>query len=181
MPKPKKNSRKKSAKKSEHESVDTLKLIEKFMRNKNLWETYVDKSSLLQKFFTHIAAQAAENLDSTDSDSPRDRIFDLIMLHLDELQPYKKFIKILRQDAASWPILARVLLRQAPQWLNDLNLQRSSMQRCAWISAFFGVYAYGLWLWLSDESKDRAKTMAGIDRALMRIDMILQRFSPQQN
>ena len=150
------------------------------MRDQNLWETYPDKSGFLKSFFKDVSTRAAKKMDS-DSGSARDKIFDYLMLQFDELEPYKKFIRILRHDTASWPLLLGVLCRSSVSWINDLDLQQSSKLRCAWVLALCGIYPYGLWLWLHDNSGDHAKLMAAIDRALMRIDMILQQITAMKS
>ncbi len=109
-----------------------------------------------------------------DADTPRDRLFDVLMRRFDALAPYKAGLAKVLRDTDLDPV-AR--LCGAPR------LTRSM----AWMLEAAGIDSHGpagalrtqglglLWLgamrvWLADDSPDMAKTMAALDARLRRAD-----------
>ena len=109
-----------------------------------------------------------------DEDTPRDRLFDVLMRRFDALAAYKPGLVSVLRDTGLDPV-AR--LRAAAQ------LSRSM----AWMLEAAGIDSHGpagalrtqglalLWfgamrVWLADDSPDMAKTMAALDARLRRAD-----------
>ena len=116
-----------------------------------------------------------------DADTPRDRLFDVLMRRFDALAPYKAGLAKVLRDTGLDPV-AR--LRGAPR------LTRSM----AWMLEAAGIDSHGpagalrtqglalLWqgamrVWLADDSPDMAKTMAALDARLRRADRCAATFT----
>ena len=136
---------------------------------------HASKTSLLLAFQYHIDDLVMEAVDPEDAhESTRNRLFDLLMLRFDLLQPYKAALMRLARELPRDPLAFAAWSR---------NLRRSM----AWILATCGgpdggwrgrLHANGLvalWLltarvWLEDDSADLAKTMAALDKNLSRAE-----------
>ena len=103
-----------------------------------------------------------------DVKNPRDALFDAVMSRFDVLQENRKAILAIARDARRDPALARVLAASAIKGMGEtleavgLNAPPESL-RAAGLGA---VYAWAFVVWSRDESRDMAKTMAALDKAL---------------
>jgi AcrR family transcriptional regulator len=134
-----------------------------------------DKHRLLMAFTRRIDAAVLAGGGAGDpAETPRDRLFDVLMRRFDALAPYKPAIRR----------IARVLYRDplaAACQLARLAGAMALMLECAGIDStgvcgrlrvkgLALVYGAALKAWLADDSPDQAATMAMLDRALMRAE-----------
>jgi len=103
------------------------------------------------------------------SGAPHDRLFDLLMARFDILQLNRKAIETMaeaaRRDGALSCALARAAMASA--WrLTDAAHLDAPPPRPVIAAGLIAVYAYAFFAWRRDESRDMAKTMAALDRAL---------------
>jgi ubiquinone biosynthesis protein COQ9 len=120
----------------------------------------------------------AEVLQGTVSDgggdSPRERLFDVLMRRVDALQPHRSGVLRLLDDAASDPFLALALLSGLPRsmaWM--LEAAGIGTHGCAGAlraQGLVGVWLYAVRAWARDASPDLGSTMAALDRALDRAE-----------
>jgi AcrR family transcriptional regulator len=107
-------------------------------------------------------------------DSPRDRLFDVIMRRLDALTPRKAAILAILRDAPFDPagslLLAPRLGRSLAWMLEAAGLASSGLRGLARLQGLAAVYAVTLRVWARDDSPDMARTMATLDRALRRAE-----------
>lgn len=110
----------------------------------------------------------------TGGDSPRERLFDVLMRRIDTLQPHRRGVLRLLDDAAADPFLALALLAGLPRsmaWM--LEAASVGTQGCAGAlraQGLVGVWLYTVRAWARDPSPDFGATMAALDRALDRAE-----------
>jgi ubiquinone biosynthesis protein COQ9 len=110
----------------------------------------------------------------TDGESSRDRLFDVLMRRVDALQPHRRGVLRLLDDAKTDPFLALALLSGLPHsmaWM--LEAAAIGTLGCAGAlraHGLVGVWLYTLRAWTRDASADLGSTMAALDRALDRAD-----------
>ena len=100
--------------------------------------------------------------------APQDALFDLLMARFDILQKNRKAIlgmsEAARQDRELSCALARATLDGAYRLIDAANL--SALPRPLAAAGLAAVYGWAFCAWRKDESRDMAKTMAALDRAL---------------
>ena len=146
-----------------------------------LHAVYPTRNAILKAFSARIdAAVLAGDTGDLGDESPRDRLFDVIMRRLDVLSVHRK---------AAWSII-RASLENPASAVQGFCLTQSSMR---WMLEAAGIDAGGpagalrtkglmlVWLdvlrvWQSDESEDMARTMAHLDKRLALAER-LQRFA----
>jgi AcrR family transcriptional regulator len=138
---------------------------------------FPDKHSLLREFTRRIDAAVLAGGGAVDpAETPRDRLFEVLMRRFDALSPHKPAIRR----------IARVLYRDpfaAACQVARLTAAMALMLECAGIDStgvcgrlrvkgLALVYSAALKTWLADDSPDQAATMAALDRALMRAERL---------
>ena len=112
----------------------------------------------------------------TDGESPRDRIFDLLMRRLDALQPHRAGIVRFTKELPFHPILTLLLgagMEQSMGWmLEAAGISSHGPAGIVRIKGLTVVWVYTLNAWIKDDSADLAATMAALDRALDRADQV---------
>lgn len=105
---------------------------------------------------------------------PRDRVFELIMSRLEAMAPFRAGLIRLSKEARRDPELALVIacrLDRSMAWLQDAAGSRSGGLRSRLQRHLLtGIYLKTLNVWTADDSGDLAKTMAGLDKDLRRIE-----------
>ena len=133
----------------------------------------------IQRYFNDILERSVEPLDQADT--PRDRVFDVVMVSLEMLEPYRHGVESIYRGLLKDPLN---LLFVSPAF-------RRSMQA---VAAFAGLDVSGLkghvtsdglgllWLntfrvWLDDDGAELAKTMAELDKSLRRLEGVCERMA----
>lgn len=105
-------------------------------------------------------------------ESPRDRLFDVIMRRFDAMAADRKALRtILRQSTDDpWALLCggRRMLRTMALILETAGISASGLGGLAKIHGVAAVYLYVFKTFLEDDSTDLARTMAALDKALRR-------------
>jgi AcrR family transcriptional regulator len=103
-------------------------------------------------------------------DTPRDRVFDIVMSRFDALLPHRDGVsRIARElpfDHASGVVLALALPRSAAWMLAGAGLKLDGPLTPLRVAAITGLYLSIFRVWLDDRSEDMSKTMAALDRKL---------------
>lgn len=127
-----------------------------------------------------IAAQMKETdrlvLESGDSDmaeeSPRDRLFDVLMRRMEALVPHKTALRSLMRSAMCNPGLALALNRlsvRSQRWmLTAADISASGPKGAMRAQGLALIFARVLRVWLNDSDPGHARSMAELDRALTR-------------
>ena len=112
----------------------------------------------------------------TPGESPRDRLFDVLMRRLDVLQPHRAGITRFMHDLPFHPLLTMLLgagMQRSMGWmLEAAGLSASGPAGLARIQGLTAVWVFTLRAWTKDESADLATTMAALDKALDRADQV---------
>ena len=140
---------------------------------------YPTKALLLNEFMRHIDDLVlAQNAPFDEFDLERDRIFEILMLRFEAMQPYKEALRQINRDLPKEPIN---IIANGP----SAALSMTKMLAAANLTAngLLGIaHAHGLlvvWLatarvWLQDDTPDMTQTMAALDRNLRRGEKFLK-------
>lgn len=128
-------------------------------------------SALLHRIDRQVLAQVTK---IDDSETPRDRLFEILMMRFDALQQHRSVFVSLIRDLRRRPFL---LLMRAPAVVHSMALmliasgiEASSPIGMARAHVLAAAYGGMLKTWLSDDSSDLAKTMSAVDKALGRLE-----------
>jgi AcrR family transcriptional regulator len=138
--------------------------------------------------FAVLAAQFAridkQVLDGIDADmaqeSPRERLFDIMMRRLEALAPHKAAIRSLGRSARCNPPLALALngmTARSQQWmLTAAGISAHGLRGAVRSQGLALLYADVMRTWLHDDDPGLARTLAALDRALGRGAQLSQCF-----
>ncbi len=105
-------------------------------------------------------------------DSPKDRLFDVLMRRLEALAPYKAAVRSLMRSAICNPGLALALNRlgvRSMRWmLTAAGIDVSGTKGMVRAQGLALIFAQALRVWMDDEEPGLDRTMAELDRALTR-------------
>ncbi len=140
-------------------------------------EYFDDKSDILAAYGRKIDVRMLEGISSNAADmSHREQIFDIIMERFDIVNENRdSILSILnsfkgdpKEALLSLPHLGRSITRV----LEAANIPTDGMMGCLRVTGLTGVYLYVLKAWKDDDSADMAKTMAALDKALDKAEMV---------
>jgi len=131
------------------------------------------KTAILKAFMAQIDQvvldQAAEEV---VDDEPRDRLFDILMLRFEALEPYKaslnNIIIPLKRHPAGMLELSGSIIRSSKWMLIAAGLETQGSGAFIRTRGLALVYGKTLEVWLRDDDAGLAKTMAELDRQLRR-------------
>jgi hypothetical protein len=105
-------------------------------------------------------------------ESPRERLFDVLMRRLETLAPHKDAVRSLLRSARRNPPLAlalNALAVRSQQWmLAAANIESSGPRGLLRAQGLAVLYAQVLRVWVDDDDPGLARTMAALDRELGR-------------
>lgn len=129
------------------------------------------KSHLMSRYADHVdrvMLEAVESID--DSQSTRDRLFDLLMRRFDTMQKNRAGVlamgKGLARDPGTVAVMACRLTRSMNATLNAAGAALPGIASVAQVVGLQAVYVSALRTWAEDDTEDMAKTMAALDKAL---------------
>ena len=140
-------------------------------------EYFDDKSDILAAYGRKIDVRMLEGISPNAVDmSHREQIFDIFMERFDIVNEDRaSILSILnsfkgdpKEALLSLPHLGRSMTRV----LEAANIPTTGITGCLRVTGVTGVYLYALKAWKDDDSPDMAKTMAALDKALDRAEMI---------
>jgi AcrR family transcriptional regulator len=147
-----------------------------------LYRHVPSKADLLRIFAGMVdEAVLAEGPPDTE-DSPRDRLFDLLMRRFDALNAHRDGItRLLRDLRYDVPALAghREPLERSMRWMLEAGgLSASGLVGALKVRALGLIYLLVLRIWADDDSEDMARTMAALDRRLNQAEQFANTFEP---
>jgi AcrR family transcriptional regulator len=105
-------------------------------------------------------------------ESPRERLFDVLMRRIELLEPHKDAVRSLLRSCRRDPILVLALNRLAvrsQQWmLTAADIAAHGPQGAVRAQGLAVLFASVLRVWVNDDDPGHARTMAALDRALAR-------------
>ena len=141
-----------------------------------LYASFPDRSHIIRAMMAgaDAAALAAQQGGrASGEESPRDRLFDVLMRRFDALEPMKP---AWRAIAESWtdPLPGSIALAALPQsmrWMMEAaGLSPAGPGGTLQLSGLCLLYAAVFRVWLRDEGADLDKTMRALDQALRRAE-----------
>lgn len=139
---------------------------------------FPDKAALLSAYFEETGVKAAAAYRKAGPDGNlRDRLFDYLMTHLDVMERDRAALRGIARDKSCLPVMLQSLFRLSPQWAATVSPREDRMAVCALRGLLMLGYPGLLLFWLQDESRDRAKTMAALDRSLEKLEAAYRAFA----
>jgi len=134
------------------------------------YEAFPDKRALLDGIIGRIDRRVLFDGPAAGEDSPRDRLFEILMRRFDALQANRSgVVAILRglpMDPLAALAAAPALARSVAWILEAAGLSAQGLVGFVRVKAIALVYLAALRVWLNDDSPDMARTMAMVDRGL---------------
>jgi AcrR family transcriptional regulator len=131
------------------------------------------KLAILAAWHRRIDRVALEGAGEMGDETPRDRLFDLLMRRFDALQASRVAVRALLRDSLGDPgaLLGAPLLLRSMGWM----LEAAGVSAAGWlgrlrVQLLAGLYLSVLRVFLEDESADLTRTMAVLDRRLRRAE-----------
>lgn len=154
-----------------------------------LYAIYPSKTAILDAFSQDLDRQV---LSATDAEAPegsaRDRLFDVVMRRLDAMEPHREAMRAILNGARRDPLMALASLGQFMRsmacMLEAAGISAEGVRGAIRVEGLAAIYLATLRVWLSDESEDRARTMATLDSRLRRAERwagILDRRRPRRS
>ena len=134
-----------------------------------------NKVCLLSGLLDRVDAATLSPVKKIDAeDSPRDRLFEILMRRFDAINAdrdgYKAVMTGVARDPAAALASACRLERSFVAMLEGAGISTSGLKGLIRVQGLKGVALAGLRAWMNDDSADLAKTMAALDRALQRAE-----------
>jgi len=140
-----------------------------------LYALYPSKQAILKAYSRKVDMAVLAETENPEGPA-KDRLFDVLMRRLDKLDPHKAGLQRIAEDTARDPLamacsLAR-LDRSMAAMLEAAGISAAGLAGLLRVKGLSAVYLHGLRAWFRDDSPDKAKTMAALDRALGRADRL---------
>jgi AcrR family transcriptional regulator len=139
-----------------------------------LHDLFPSKAALLGAFLDRIDRAMVAGVDADEDESPRDRLFAVMMARFDALKPHKEAVRRIAQDLARDPLgaagFACRLRRSLALMLEAVAIPSGGLAGTVRIKGLGLIHLSVVRVWLGDDSDDAAKTMAALDRALGRAE-----------
>jgi AcrR family transcriptional regulator len=146
----------------------------------DLYALYTSKAAILAAYSRGIDSAVLAEVEAPPGDGPhestKDRLFDLLMRRFDKLDAHKSGMLRVAEDTGRDPLslvcsLAR-LDRSMAAMLEAAGISAGGLGGVLRVKGLAAVYLAGLRAWFKDDSADKAKTMAALDRALSRAERL---------
>lgn len=139
-----------------------------------LYAVFPSKAAILATFSRNIDRVVLASAEAGASETPRDRLFDVLMTRFDALTPYREGVAAIARDARRDPSLlisgAEPLICSMAAMLEAAGISSSGMAGAVRANALATIYLATLRDWLHDDTADKAKTMAALDGRLRRAE-----------
>jgi ubiquinone biosynthesis protein COQ9 len=138
------------------------------------------KSDILRAFQAEVDAEVLTKVRvAPTGQTPRDRLFDVIMTRFEVLAPYKPALKHISDYLCCHPgegaLLAGSTLASQYWMLVGAGIKLDGPGAALRVAGLSGVYAKVFQIWLGDPSPSFDKTMAALDRRLTTGEQWLER------
>jgi len=128
--------------------------------------------TILDEFSKMIDIKVEKSFDYEEltKTSVKDNLFELIMLRLEYMQPYKNALKSIKSSFKSDPLVAKSVAKNVMNSL-DFYLELTNAFNDSFLDIFkkksiFLIYSYIFMIWLEDDSDELSKTMSELDKLL---------------
>ena len=143
----------------------------------DLFDRFASREAILAAFARGIDREVVAGLDPEDATGcARDRLFAVLMRRFDALAPYRDGIAAIARDVPfDPPAMACGLLRYmcSMAWmLEAAGISTAGVHGIMRVKGLVVLYLAVLKVWLEDDSPDKARTMAALDKWLRRAEWI---------
>jgi AcrR family transcriptional regulator len=151
-----------------------------------VYPVYRSKRDILDGLARQVDAQvlAGQPAAWAEEDTPRDRLFDVLMRRLDVLDPYKPGIAAILRDLGRDPLAAACgmppLMRSMAWMLEAAGIASHGVAGCLRTKGLAIVWLATLRVWLGDDSPDKARCMAALDGRLRRAEQCAAAFTDRR-
>ena len=128
--------------------------------------------TILDEFSKMIDIKVEKSFDYEEltNTSVKDNLFELIMLRLEYMQPYRNALKSIKSSFKSDPLVAKSVAKNVMNSL-DFYLELTNAFNDSFLDIFkkksiFLIYSYIFMIWLGDDSDELSKTMSELDKLL---------------
>lgn len=131
-------------------------------------------ADVMVQLFKTIDQDVLKNLDSYESLSPKDTLFDILMSRFEVAQSYKAVIKSFWEEWMMSPTEAPTFACQgfsSMAWmLEAAGLSTRGLKGFMRVQGLTTLYLLTLRTWLADDSPDLGKTMIFLDNGLLKLE-----------
>jgi len=144
-----------------------------------LYRVHRSKGAVLDAFRRSVDERVLAGIDGGDeTESPRDRLFDVLMRRFDVLKPHRAAIAALMRDGSRDPLAVvgtLCSLSRSMSWM----LEAAGISTAGPLGRLRAQGLAAIWLgtlptWVRDDSEDLARTMAALDRNLKRAESLVK-------
>ena len=128
--------------------------------------------TILDEFSKMIDIKVEKSFDYEEltNTSVKDNLFELIMLRLEFMLPYRNALKNIKNSFKSDPLVAKSVAKNVMNSL-DFYLELTNAFNDSFLDIFkkksiFLIYSYIFMIWLEDDSDELSKTMSELDKLL---------------
>jgi len=138
----------------------------------DLYSVYPDKISLAAAFMARIDAEVMAGTPSSvdPEETPRDRLFDVMMRRYDALRPHRAALRALRRAGTRDPMLAIAmgppLRRSMAAMLEAASVASDGLPGALRQNGLLAIHYAVSRVFDRDETRDLSKTMAALDNRL---------------
>jgi AcrR family transcriptional regulator len=136
-----------------------------------IYRVFPTKSDILKGFTRRIdEAVLSEGPGGDESETPRDRLFDVMMRRFDALTPYRSGLDSISRDLRNDPVAGAVHAcsrRRSLSWmLEAAGIPSDGIAGMLRVKGLAVIYLMVFKVWLTDDSADLSRTMAALDARL---------------
>ena len=139
-------------------------------------ENFSSPIEILLELFRQIDREVLNMSLHCDDESPRDRLFEILMARFDAAQPYKRalgrFWEDWGQTLPETPSLACQGVTSMGWMLEAASIGQQGLPGMLRVQGLTVLYFLTLKTWLSDDSPDLGKTMAFLNKGLSQLEGI---------
>lgn len=140
---------------------------------------FPSKGAVLGGFSRRIDKIVLEGGEKLTSESPKDRLFDVLMRRFDAMAPYKEALKNINDwamhDPLALPALNQLALNSLRFMLEAAGLNSEGPLGTLKLQGLALSWTRVFHIWLADDSEDGARTMAALDKELARGEDLVER------
>ena len=139
-------------------------------------EVFSSKQEIFLSLIDEIDEITLSESHFVESNSIRERLFDIVMTRFDKLLPYRQQIKSILCDFSQNPVAISKLIKKNMNsmklMLEFAEVKTSGIRGRLNIKGLMIIYAIVFRIWLDDDSIDLSKTMATLDSNLGKAESI---------
>jgi AcrR family transcriptional regulator len=140
----------------------------------DLYAAYPSKTAILEALSREVDRRVLAGAEIDATETPRDRLFDVLMKRFDALATYRDGLAAIARDARRDPVMvlcgAGQVLRSMAAMLEAAGISSAGLAGALRTKGLAGIYLATLRDWFRDDTADKAKTMAALDGRLRRAE-----------